>query len=730
MAYTEERLLQAKRLFDRSRNQFSMRPHLAGPYHLRERASKRAVVLGSWYDNDEDEDYEPPGKRTLSKRKASIFHEADQDPRPTKRSRSLSPARPSGSRLDSDTEGYAPEIPSSPSQHSEPDSWDRYWAVNPETINQNSGYSLRRRNNDTVPGLPQGNDATSVEPLATALPGDALPADKGFSLRECSACQDLGLECSLLSDPDQFAYPCAACGQDELSCVVSPAPKWKQTCESCKDQRIGICSYRYADYDHTLPCQVCINHGFDCVAGPARTAPFKLGESSPTKVDSPPTSGLSHSTPEATVAQDQKSSHRSSPLDINSLLNPASPYDVFRSPSIEDQKKPHTSSPLDINFLLNPASPYEAFRSPSIEDQKQSHASSPQKSGTPAACTSTHGPAAFSTAEKSDPNKPSNFPKISTPSHAITEFLNGQGAQPLNTTPTNALQDPGTQNGIKDPSVVKQPPPIDVIIIDSDDDVPNGQNTPIYISDSPPADSTSLPTTENPQTEKIYRLWTLLAHPVEFLANVPLDGSRPCHWCHNFAYGIVGLGGRCTEILEYGDGTMIELGDGHIDEQKEQSRMCLECTYDRVKILQCSHNSLVPLPASLSTHDAAQRDAAFANLKQAADVLLDPLTGKTGSSFPLSSHKWCSLCQEPASFSCQTLQPVDVYAAIVDCDEETYGCGFMLCKNCHDLTNHFKGNLHAVVAFRRDRLAPLRADVDYLLPKAEHNTIYNFYMED
>lgn len=673
MAYSAERLLRAQRLFDRSTNQFSMLPQLAGPYHLRERASKRAAGLASGHDSDGDEDYEPPKRRTPSKRKLPIFH-PDRATRPSKRARSFSPIHSSRSELTFKLETDISAVPSTPSQHSEPDSWDRYWAVDPDTIERNSGYSLRRRNKKTSPGSSQEDKPTSPETSIQAIPGDTLPTRGETPLRECSACQYLGLECSLSSDPDQFAYPCATCVQDDVSCVVSPQPRWKRTCESCKGRRKEVCSYRYPDYDHTLPCQPCINHGFKCVAGPAKYSPIEsLSASepseprSPTSTDSPPTSSPPHCTPEPSVPEDQKRLLSSSPPKAKSPATSISPHEVA------------------VSFLV----------------------------------------------EASAPGITGDCLKVSTSPHGTPAGLVVQEAQLRNTVNIHSPESPSRLHGIAISSIIERPISDDVIIIlDSDEDI-TGQKAPIYVSDSSSPVRASSPIIEARQSVgKMYRKWTSLAHPVKFLADCR-DGSRPCHWCNNFAYGIVGLGPRFPEIWESDDGTMLEHSDGHVAEGKEKSRMCFRCTWSRFNMLRCSHKTLAPLPSAVTAKTTAQRAAAFANLNRAENTLIDPETGKTGPSFPASDYEWCSLCQEPAFGSCQTLQPVDVYAEVVECDEETYGCGLMLCKNCHDLTNRFKGDLNAVIAWDRNgpaRKTSYRADMEYLLPAVEHNTIYNNFM--
>ncbi|OQE95619.1 hypothetical protein PENNAL_c0002G04706 [Penicillium nalgiovense] len=651
MAYSLERLERAQQLFDRTTGEFCMLPHLAGPYHLRQRASKRAAVIASWHDNDQDEDYSPSSKRTPTKRKLSLIHEGDQDPPSDKKAKSLSPTSTFRSRLSPDTEREASVSPSTPS-HSEPDSWDRYWAVNPETDTPNSRYSLRRRNKESASESPQKN--TQVEAETT----EDVPAENTPPIRGCAACQELGMECSLASDPDPFAYPCTTCEIDDVFCVVSPPSKWKRSCENCKGRKKDTCSYRYADYDHSQPCLSCRNHGFECIAGPARHPPFTLFStsepsepSSPPKIDSPATSNSPHGTPELDVSEGSKTTEQTSSPKVDS---PAS------------SNLPHGTQGIEVSEEFKPS---EQPNSPVIQPSIQ--------------------------IPESNPAKNDSWGRSTPP------FSNAQ------------------------PPVVQVPKPHEVIVIsDSDDDTPNipkRQPSPICISDSLDLPTLDLPTQDTVsntvalQSTNTHRIWTELVHPVQFLADDG-EGCPPCNWCNNFAFGINGLGPRNPEVLTFGDGTIVELQDGHTAEGKEQSRMCVSCTFNRVKIIQCSHDTLdlqlVPTPVKENLRADALR-----LLHEANEALIDPETGKAGPYHPSTPYRWCSLCREPAFGSCQAIQPVDVYAEVVNCDEESRGCGLMLCDSCLHLTNRFRGDLNAVISWGRNGPRPVsyRADVEFLL---------------
>lgn len=668
MAYSPERLVQVHQAFQQTTSNFYILPHLDGPYHMRERAATRADPTAAWQDSDEDDSFAFSNKQMLNKRKLSLFYAGDQEPRSDKRARSESPVSMFRSRLSPDTDDEDYFFPSTPSHHSEPDSWDRYWAVKPETETPNSRYSLRRRKKESLSEPSQKNDTTKAEAEASKPTGDFLPAGNELPLRGCDACKELGLECSLAYDPDPFAYPCVTCEVDGVFCIVSPPPKWKRSCESCKGRRKESCSYRYADYDHSQPCLQCLNHGFECVAGPARYPPFTLfstsepsERSSSPKIDSPATSNSPQGTPDSDVLEASK------------------PSAQISSPKIDPPAT--SSSPHGTQEV-------EVLRAPTPSQQ---------------------------------PNSSVIQPKIQTPETNPTKH----NPRELPSPPFTNTQ-PSVVEGPKPHEVIVIPDSDD-----DTPHTPKRPSSPIYISDSVES-PTHATVSNNiaSQSANTQRIWTELAHPVVFLANEQ-DGSPTCHWCNNFAYGINGLGPRNPEVWVFDDGTIVELQDGHTGEGKEQSRMCASCVWDRCKIIQCSHNTLDLLPLSLSSKSEVRTDAS-ALLRQATDALIDPNTGKAGPFFPSPIYEWCSLCREPAFASCQVAQPVNAYAEVVDCDEECCGCGLMLCEHCLNLTKQFQGNLNAVVEWGRTQSNPVsyRADMEYLLSGAENNTMYKLYMEE
>lgn len=219
---------------------------------------------------------------------------------------------------------------------------------------------------------------------------------------------------------------------------------------------------------------------------------------------------------------------------------------------------------------------------------------------------------------------------------------------------------------------------------------------------------------ENPRmTEGFIRtIKTSFAHPIDFAYQPPEDGSAPCNWCDNFAYGFIGLGSKTVDVIDYGDGQYIEMGRGH-SESHPPSRMCIACALERVHIMRCAGHRIVPLKGyDVNTFDF---EAAYCTLVPVPD---QP---------PTMSNPWCSLCPNPAFHGCGTIQTRNKYQEAVTASSiEAKRCGLLLCEQCAALMEECNGNLDEVAGRNRQEDAEFgsRADVDYVLPG---NQLYRLY---
>ncbi|PKY01732.1 hypothetical protein P168DRAFT_274348 [Aspergillus campestris IBT 28561] len=207
-------------------------------------------------------------------------------------------------------------------------------------------------------------------------------------------------------------------------------------------------------------------------------------------------------------------------------------------------------------------------------------------------------------------------------------------------------------------------------------------------------------------------LTTSLAHPVNFAHDPPDDGSSPCHWCANFIYGLLGLGKRTVQVMDYGNGKYEEISGEHTVAGHEPSRMCVACALERIHITQCAGHRIIPLKGY--SPDTFDFGAAFKSLTP-------------GIEGPSMINPWCSLCPSPAFFGCSAIQPVNVYQECVDpCSPDAVGCGLLLCERCEAGMRECGGEFSKVVKRNQQEDADFgsRADVEYILPG---NALYRFY---
>ncbi|KAJ5742414.1 uncharacterized protein N7511_011433 [Penicillium nucicola] len=524
MAYSEARLRQVELLFNGGVSRFSVLPV---QYNLRERGTKRPEILASWLDDSNDEDYNPDKHRDRKKRKGPVSRSGGTSSPMVRKSQSLTFL----SHTDEFNDLGSPLDPSS--YHSEPeqdpDIWDHRWTVDP-TTSPNSRYQLRPRTQA------QSESPTKTKAERRIVAGAAISKFASSSvaqntnepLRGCKACSEINQNCSLATDPDPFAYPCTECEEDGFDCMVIPEPRWKRSCEKCRSRHGPPCSYRFADYDHGVACHSCLNHGYPCVAGPAKYVPttrmFEAFEDS--DVDNP-------STQDADDSDDDD--------------------DSLGEAALENTKssKPHELS---------------AFQSTTISDI----------------------------------------------SYRNNDTFNDDDEELANTISREENLAPR----------------------------PNSYDE---------AD-------EHPATfGRVRRIQTEFAHPLHF----PNDRDTPnvgpdCHWCHNFAYGIVGLGIRNPEVIDFGT-KMIEIADGHTGEGKEETRMCMQCAVGRIKIIQCTHGIIHHLPAADAEQNALEDITEWENFVQACDAIVDPQTNASGPAFS-TNRQWCTLCRTLAVWACETPQ--------------------------------------------------------------------------
>ncbi|KAJ5316548.1 hypothetical protein N7508_001056 [Penicillium antarcticum] len=599
MPYSEARLHQVEELFNGCVSRFRVLPV---QYNLRERGKKRPEILASWHDDSDDEDYDPEEDRSPKKHKSPMSRSGGAISRGVRKARNLAffsqanRANGSENSFDLETCHSEPEL--------EPDVWDQRWAVD-TSISPNSRYQMRPRAQPQPesPNKAKTDIRVATRSLVPASAFSSTPQNDNDPVRGCQACGEIKQICSLASDPDLYAYPCIECEEDGFDCVVIPKPKWKRSCEKCRSNRGEPCSYRFVDYDHELPCHSCLDHGYPCVAGPARHVP------------------------------------------------------IARMPEDADE--------------------------------------------TCAGHLTTH------VTNRSDDDEPM------------------QGAALDNT----------------EPSELSEPSPIQSITLS---DTGNGNNDTVNaygdedMQEAPVQEGSAAPITDgHDQAEQhsvsfgqVCRIQTEFAHPLHFgdHRDVPQEGPT-CHWCHNFAYGIVGLGVRNPDVINFGT-KMVEMSYGHTGEEKEETRMCLQCVLNRIQIIQCTHGSVDRLRAADAEREASEGIAEWENFIRARDAILNPETIASGPAFS-TNREWCALCRSLAAWTCKTPQSSSICDPAINCENITYGCGLHLCQPCCELVKFFNGDLNAVhdhYVHEGGEGMQLRADSQFILSGSSRNILHKLML--
>jgi hypothetical protein len=200
---------------------------------------------------------------------------------------------------------------------------------------------------------------------------------------------------------------------------------------------------------------------------------------------------------------------------------------------------------------------------------------------------------------------------------------------------------------------------------------------------------------------------TQFAHPLDFGWLPPKDGSKPCHWCQDFTYGLLGLGRIRVEVIKLVDFEgFVELEGGHVERGYEPSRMCLTCARERLRIIRCKGHNMTPLGGI--TEEKFDFDAAY-----------DSLSGSNRQ----ATYTWCSLCLTPAFYGCRS----SFVAASNGVTTARKGCGLLLCGRCAKLLAKCERSIPKTVAGIECvyGVSEMRADASFLIPGSELHRSYD-----
>ncbi len=207
---------------------------------------------------------------------------------------------------------------------------------------------------------------------------------------------------------------------------------------------------------------------------------------------------------------------------------------------------------------------------------------------------------------------------------------------------------------------------------------------------------------------------TRYAHPITFNylpAEDNEDEPPACDWCESLAFGLLGLDEVEVEVIDHGAGQgYIEVSGGHTGRGKRPSRMCPDCTIERLQISGCKAHDIQPIQGL--DPDDFDFDAAI-------ECLLPGLQLDAGS----IPYRYCSVCPGPAFLECCNPNTLGMSVDEEDLGSSTReGCGLLLCENCAvSLVEEHDGSLESLVAALEidGGQFGLRADVKFLLKSGE-----------
>lgn len=180
------------------------------------------------------------------------------------------------------------------------------------------------------------------------------------------------------------------------------------------------------------------------------------------------------------------------------------------------------------------------------------------------------------------------------------------------------------------------------------------------------------------------RITTSFCHPITFNVQAnPFSQSPPCPFHTTIAFALLGLGEVTVDVLApkhpsaetpfaYTEIPTDDPTKSHAAAGEEPTSLCIPCTFDRLRIIQCSAHFIRGL-SGVGDPRAFDYDDAFSK------VLSDQEMG-LGSN-EAGRIKWCSVCVAPAFYECCAPAQFGRGGEPIAADNDL-GCGLLLCDIC------------------------------------------------
>ncbi|KAJ8059743.1 hypothetical protein OCU04_011387 [Sclerotinia nivalis] len=240
---------------------------------------------------------------------------------------------------------------------------------------------------------------------------------------------------------------------------------------------------------------------------------------------------------------------------------------------------------------------------------------------------------------------------------------------------------------------------------------PNNQmtqtNTPSYIHNYPTQQTIPPNFSLRHKGIRTITITTSFSHPLIFnYKRDPMSLYPPCDFDTNPFFGLFGYGLRLVTVVPWPSITgagyeELENGWGDSDVGHEATRMCIKCTYARVKILGCAEHELRPIEGL----DERMRDEEIVrdSVDACEEGLKEGRWGRgTGGEPEVGSRadlvwraKWCAVCPRPGDWVCKFggarewgrgEKGWSQSGSSQQCQSlVNKGCGLILCDTCYEL---------------------------------------------
>ena len=216
------------------------------------------------------------------------------------------------------------------------------------------------------------------------------------------------------------------------------------------------------------------------------------------------------------------------------------------------------------------------------------------------------------------------------------------------------------------------------------------ESDPIIIDDSDDTGANYGDANAN-QTKMIKTNW---AHPIDYRCKTEI-----CNFCVDVRYSLFGYGEINVEVLQLQPGVFEEMGGGHRERGMAPTKICLNCSLERIAIAKCPAHEILRIDGCLEAEFDYQ---SFLNQIAAS---------------PHLEHPTCSICIKPAFYACGTRQKEDPFGFPFTGEDEG-GCGLLLCGDCAGVVADYGLDMEHLERFAQSSKI-LRADRDFLLPGSD-----------